>query len=109
MDDQALDQVVKLRLSVRQLRRLDVLVERFSMSRSWLLREAIAVGLPAAANRIEQLLAAGYRPAGDRLRPTKSGRRRGPQSDSSLALRWTLAPDSPGLRRPGPAPDFEDE
>ena len=45
-DAEPLDQTVKLRFSVRQLEQLDLAVREFGMSRSWILREAVAAGLP---------------------------------------------------------------
>ena len=48
----------------RQLRDVDRLAAEFSMSRAWFLREALAIGLPAAAAHIRMLRAQGLRRAG---------------------------------------------
>ena len=47
--------VVKLRLSRRQLHGIDALADDSGISRSWFLREALALGIPAAARRIRKL------------------------------------------------------
>ena len=64
-DLQALDRRVGLTLSRRQLRGVDMLAAEFGMSRSWFLREALALGVPLAETRIRKLIDDGYRPAGD--------------------------------------------
>ena len=51
-DAEPLDRVVKLRLSRRQLQTLDLAVKEFGMSRSWLLREALARGFPAVVTEL---------------------------------------------------------
>ena len=45
-DIQPLDRTVKLRFSRRQLETVDQLAREFGMTRSWLLREALALGVP---------------------------------------------------------------
>ena len=63
-DLQPLDRVVKVRLSERQLGDIDQLCDEFSVTRSWFLREALAVGLPVAVANMRQLMADGFVPAG---------------------------------------------
>ena len=96
-DLQPLDRVVKLRPSRRQLRGIDAIADDFGITRSWFLREALAVGIPVAARRIRQRFADGYRPAGDAPRGPGSGPRRGPISDGARPDRWVYAP---GVSRP---------
>ena len=108
-DLQALDRTVKLRLSRRQLRGLDHLAAEFGMSRSWLIREALALGIPLAETRIRQLIEDGFRPAGDVGYRAASGPRRGPNSDGRRTDRWVHAPHVPRRRRPVPDPAYEEE
>ena len=51
-DAEPLDRVVKLGVSRRQLHALDLAVKEFGMSRSWLLREALARGFPAVVTEL---------------------------------------------------------
>ena len=90
-DLQPLDRVVKVRLSRRQLRDVDRLAAEFSMSRAWFLREALAIGLPAAAAHIRMLRDQGLRPAGTAHTPQATGPRRGPRSDGARDDRWVTA------------------
>ena len=108
-DLQRLDRLAQLRLSRRQLRDVDRLAAGFGMSRSWFLREALAVGIPAAAAKIRELYAAGYRPAGRQSGRPRSGPRRGPQSDGQRPDRWVLSPDSPAPRPAPTDPAYEEE
>ena len=87
-DLQPLDRVVKVRLSERQLADVDRLCDEFSVSRSWFLREALAVGLPVAVANIRQLMADGFVPAGAASPRASEGPRRGPRSDGARADRW---------------------
>ena len=82
-DLQPLDRPIRIRLSRRQLNGIDRLAAEFGISRSWFIREALALELPLAEDRIRQLIEDGYRPAGDAARPTVSGPRRGPISDGA--------------------------
>ena len=79
------------------------------MTRSWFLREALAVGVPAARDKLRELFDAGYRPSGTALSRSVSGPRRGPQSDGPRADRWVLAPGARRRVRPAPDPAYEDE
>ena len=97
-DLQPLDRVVKLRLSERQVADVDRLCDEFSVSRSWLLREALAVGLPVAVANMRQLRADGFVPAGALQHPGVEGPRRGPRSDGQRADRW-VRPASPSRGR----------
>lgn len=101
-DLQPLDRVVKLRLSRRQLRDVDRLAAEFSMTRAWFLREALAIGLPAAASKLRMLREQGFRPAGQLARPSAKGPRRGPRSDGARDDRWVADPGAP-VPRPRPA------
>ena len=108
-DLQPLDRLIKLRLSRRQLRGIDALAAEFGITRSWFMREALAVGIPAAERRIRRLLADGYRPAGDRRRGPRSGPRRGPLSDGSRPDRWARVPGAVRPRPPLDDPAYEEE
>ena len=94
-DLQPLDRIVKVRLSRRQLRDVDRLSGEFSMTRAWFLREALAVGVPAAAAHIRALRTQGLRPSGVVTKPGAPGPRRGPRSDGARDDRWVEVP-SPG-------------
>lgn len=108
-DLQPLDRVVKLRLSRRQLRDVDRLAAEFSMTRAWLLREALAIGLPAAAAKLRMLREQGFRPAGQVSAPAAKGPRRGPRSDGARHDRWVSAPAVPVPRgRPADVPYDEE-
>ena len=87
-DLQPLDRVVKVRLSQRQLGDIDQLCDEFSVTRSWFLREALAVGLPVAVANMRQLMADGFVPAGALSHAATSGPRRGPRSDGARSDRW---------------------
>ena len=106
---QALDRTVKLRLSRRQLEGVDQLAREFGMTRAWFLREALALGVPAAREKIRGLFEQGYRPAGAALPRKTLAPRRGPQSDGPRADRWVLA-TGPKRHRPArPDPAYEEE
>ena len=87
-DLEPLDRVVKVRLSERQVRALDRICEEFSMARAWLLREALAIGVPAAAEHLRRLRAEGLRPAGALRKRQRLGPLRGPRSDGARTDRW---------------------
>ena len=108
-DLQPLDRTVKLRLSRRQLSGIDRLASEFGISRSWFLREALAVGIPAAADRLRKLFDDGLRPAGAAVRPLASGPRRGPLSDGARPDRWVRVPSPRRRRRPVTDPVYEEE
>lgn len=91
-DAEPLDQAVKLRFSVRQLEQLDLVVREFGMSRSWILREAIAAGLPVFVEKVRQRRCAGLVPRGEYQQPGAVGPRRGPRSDGPRTDRWVNAP-----------------
>ena len=80
---------LKVNVSRRQLRDLDLIAQEFGMSRSWIVREALRIGVPAAIGRL-QVVAGGRVP----------GERPGDQSpcrwaQAGTALRW------PGARTGG--------
>lgn len=74
------------------------------MSRAWFLREALAIGLPAAAAHIRMLRAQGLRRAGVVHSPKSTGPRRGPRSDGSRDDRWVPARGGASVP-PAPLPD----
>ena len=86
-DLEPLDRVVKVRLSERQLRALDRLREEFSMTRAWFLREALAIGVLAAAEHLRRLRAEGLQPAGALRTRSRTGPLRGPRSDGARTRR----------------------
>ena len=53
-DVEPLDRTVKVRLSARQLEHLDLAVKEFRMSRSWVLRESLALGFPLFVEKVRQ-------------------------------------------------------
>ena len=108
-DLQPLDRVVKLRLSRRQLRDLDQLAAEFSMTRAWFLREALAIGVPAAAVRIRALRRQGLRPSGVLSNRDAAGPRRGPRSDGVRSDRWVGAPGADVKADGVPAVPYDDE
>ena len=91
-DAEPLDRTVKLRFSVRQLEQLDLAVQEFGMSRSWILREAISEGFPLFVEKVRQRRRAGLVPRGEYQQPDAVGPRRGPRSDGPRADRWVNAP-----------------
>lgn len=91
-DAEPLDHVVKLCLSTRQLEQLDLLVKELNMSRSWILRGALAQGLPLFVESVRQRRGAGFVPSGELKNPNAVGPRRGPRSDGPRADRWVNAP-----------------
>lgn len=91
-DAEPLDHVVKLRLSSRQVEQLDLLVGEFNMSRSWILRASLAVGLPSFVESVRQRRRAGLVPSGEYKNRHALGPRRGPRSDGPRADRWVNAP-----------------
>ena len=106
-DAQPLDLTLKVAVSRRQLRDLDNIAQEFGMSRSWVVREALRIGVPAAAGRLRSLRKAGFRPSGQALSPRAAGPRRGPRSDGPREDRWVHRPD---LAPEGQAPPaFDDD
>ncbi len=91
-DAEALDRTLKLRLSERQVEQVDLAVAEFRMSRSWILRECIALGFPLFVERVRQRRAAGLVPRGEYQNPDVAGPRRGPRSDGRRADRWVAPP-----------------
>ena len=63
-DGEPLDREIRLKLSRRQLFQLDALAAEFGMTRSWLVREVLGDGLPAATQRLRALAKRGLRPLG---------------------------------------------
>ena len=96
-DAEALDRSVKLRLSSRQVEHLDLAMQEFRMSRSWILREALALGLPLFVEKQRRLRRAGFVPRGEYQNPDAAGPLRGPRSDGRRADSWVSAP----VRRKG--------
>ena len=97
-DAEPLKRVGKLRLSVRQLEDLDLAVKEFRMSRSWVLRESLALAFPAFVEKVRQRRRAGLVPSGEYKNSTAAGPWRGPRSDGERPDRWVNAP--PGSARP---------
>ena len=95
-DAESLDRTVKLRLSARQLEQLDLAVAEFRMSRSWILREAIALGFPEFVEQVRQRRRAGFVTRGEYQHPDAAGPRRGPRSDGQRADRWVSRPRGRG-------------
>ena len=91
-DTEALTRTVKLRFSNRQLDELDLVAVDLDMARSWVLREAIALGLPLFVEKVRRLRDAGLVPRGEYTNPHAAGSRRGPRSDGARATRWVGAP-----------------
>ena len=108
-DLQPLDRPIRIRLSRRQLSGIDRLAAEFGISRSWFIREVLALGLPLAEERIRKLIEDGFRPAGEAARLPASGPRRGPISDGARSDRWVYAPGVHRRRRPAPDPAYEEE
>lgn len=95
-DAEPFDRVVKVRFSSRQLEQLDLAVAEFRMSRSWLIREALAEGLPNVVEKVRERLRAGLVPRGAYWRPGTAGPRHGPRSDGPREDRWVVAPQRRG-------------
>ena len=55
-----LDRRIKLSLSRRQLAQLDLMVQELRMTRGWIIRQALAVGLPVVLDRARQAMRDGY-------------------------------------------------
>lgn len=106
-DAEPLDRTLKVGVSRRQLRDLDLIADEFGMSRAWVVREALRIGLPAAIGRLWSLRTAGYRPSGQVLSPQAAGPRRGPRSDGAREDRWVHRPNlAPEGQK---APAFDDD
>lgn len=96
-DAEPLDRTVKVRLSARQVEHLDLAVKEFRMSRSWVLRESLALGFPLFVEKVRQRRRAGLVPRGEYQNPNAAGPLRGPRSDGPRSDRWVHAP---GARAP---------
>ncbi len=72
-DVEPLDRTVKVRLSARQLDHLDLAVKEFRMSRSWVLRESLALGFPLFVEKVRQRRRAGLVPRGEYQNPNAAG------------------------------------
>ncbi len=83
---------MKLRLSARQLEHLDLAVKEFRMSRSWVLRESLALGFPRFVQKVRARRRAGLVPRGEYQNPNAAGPLRGPRSDGPRGDRWVNAP-----------------
>ncbi len=72
------------------------------MSRSWIIREALAAGLPLLVARLRDMRRRGFRPRGQLVNKHVAGPRRGPRSDGLRDDRWVRRPDvkPEGTRRP---------
>ncbi len=99
-DAEPLDRTVKVRLSVCQLEHLDLAVKEFRMSRSWVLRESLALGFPLFVDKVRQRRRAGLAPRGEYQNPNAAGPLRGPRSDGPRADRWVNAPKAREPRTP---------
>ena len=108
-DAEPLERTLKVGVSRRQLRDLDLIAEEFGMSRAWLVREVLRIGLPAAIGRLRSLREAGYRPSGQVLSPQAAGPRRGPRSDGPREDRWVHRPDLAPEGERAPALDDDDQ
>ena len=108
-DAEPLDRTVKVRVSTRELRDLDLIAQRFGMSRSWVVREALRIGVPAAIGRLQWLREAGFRPSGQAISPRAAGPRRGPRSDGPREDRWVHRPDLAPEGQRAPALDDDEE
>ena len=104
--------LVKLYVTPTQRHDLDQLVVELRVSRSWLLRRAVSVGLPAVVEDLRQRRRAGLRAApgsagrgGGRVPPT----RRGPRGRGLVADVWRPAAggssEEPPLDFPEPDTD----
>ena len=108
-DAEPLDRTIKVNVSRRQLRDLDRIAQQLGMSRSWLVRETLRIGLPAAIGRLESLWEAGFRPRGQVDSPHAAAPRRGPRSDGPREDRWVhrpeLAPEGQAAPKLDPDPE----
>jgi len=103
---ETLDRTIKLNVSRRQLRDLDRFAQQFGMTRSWLLREALHIGLPAVVAHLRSLRSAGFRPKGQVASPSAAGPRRGPRTDGLREDRWIHRPN---LTPEGRAFEYNDD
>ena len=92
-DAEPLDRTIKVNVSSRQLRDLDRIAQQFGISRSWLLREALRIGIPAAFGQLRSRREAGFRPRGQVDSPHAAAPRRGPRSDGPREDRWVHRPE----------------
>ena len=104
-----LDRVVKLRFSRRQLKDLDLAVREFGMSRSWLLREAVALGFPLLVESVRQRRRAGFVTRGEYVNPGASGPRRGPRMDGPRPDRWVYREGGSSEGDPFPDTEYREE
>ena len=108
-DAEPLDRTIKVNLSRRQLRDLDRIAQQFGISRSWLVREALRIGVPAAIARLRSLREAGFRPRGQSDSPRSAAPRRGPRSDGPREDRWVHRPDLAPEGHEAPELDDDEE
>lgn len=108
-DAEPLDRVVKMRVSRRQLHALDLAVKEFSMSRAWLLREALARGFPALVTELRLKRKAGFVTRGEYVNPGASSPRRGPRSDGVRSDRWVYRKGGSVEGNSTPDTEYRDE
>ena len=74
------------------------------MSRSWVVREALALGFPALVAEVRSKRKAGFVTRGEYVNPGARTARRGPRSDGARADRWVRRPAGAveGERAPDP-------
>ena len=108
-DAEPLALTVKVRVSRRELRDLDLIAQEFGMSRSWVVREALRIGVPAARGQLQWLREAGFRPSGQANQSPFRWPRRGPRSDGPREDRWVHRPDLEPEGQKAPALDDDEE
>ena len=108
-DAEPLDRTLKVNVSRRQLRDLDLIAQEFGMSRSWIVREALRIGVPAAIGRLRWLREAGFRASGQAISPRAAWPRRGPRSDGPREDRWVHRPNLEPEGQKAPALDDDEE
>lgn len=108
-DAEPLDRLVKIRVSRRQLHDLDLAVAEFAMSRSWLVREALAIGFPALVTQLRQRRRAGLVTRGEYVNPAVRGPRRGPRMDGTGTDRWVQRPGGSAEGEKRPETPFREE
>ena len=100
--------VVKFKVTATQARHLDHLVARSGMSRSWVVRQALRVGLPEVVRSINERRAADVRPVPRTARPPRSPRR-GPRGEGPVMDTWTAGRNAPGRQPQVEYPEGEPE
>ena len=108
-DAEPLDRTLKVNVSRRQVRDLDLIAQEFGMTRSWVVREALQIGVPAVIGHLRSLRESGFRPSGQVLSPRAAGPRRGPRSDGPREDRWVYRPDVAPEGQKAPAYDDDEE